>query len=396
MPKKNFFKRKCAWSKVKDTLLGAYLVPYFQKILCTNRNTWYIDAFAGAGKFESGEDGSPLMALKLREERVKHSHVANAGDLIHMFFIEPEYTQQLRDNIGDAKNCEVIEGQSEEWLETLLHRCVGGNVFLYYDPFGVRTFDFGFLRKINNARFSSVEILMNFNAFGFFRDACRVMHQRVPYEEEFHEDEETPLENLSEELLNNRVGSDFWKDVVRSHGDGCINGYDAEKLIADGFVRNLRKIYKYVLSIPMRVPSGCPKYRMIHATRNMDGCFLMAENMQKRKTELDIGEQGEQQLEMFETCVEGKYVSSQDIWQWVDKLLSSNKEFRLTEFLSQLVCDNRLIGDFELVIDRLRYLESIGDIEVKRDPAKTKAGRESAFWEEKGNRQIVKLKKRCK
>lgn len=38
---KDFFKKKKAWSKVKDELLGCYLKPYMQKILYTKK-TGYI------------------------------------------------------------------------------------------------------------------------------------------------------------------------------------------------------------------------------------------------------------------------------------------------------------------------------------------------------------------
>ena len=39
MPKdnRNFFEKKKDWSEIKDTLLGAYLKPYFQKILTTRQ-----------------------------------------------------------------------------------------------------------------------------------------------------------------------------------------------------------------------------------------------------------------------------------------------------------------------------------------------------------------------
>ena len=70
MAKKNddFFKKKKQWSIVKDELLGCYLKPYFQKILHTNRDTVYIDCFAGKGVFEDGKPGSPLIALQIIQE----------------------------------------------------------------------------------------------------------------------------------------------------------------------------------------------------------------------------------------------------------------------------------------------------------------------------------------
>lgn len=394
MPKEKFFEKKCDWSRVKDSLLCCYLTPYFQKMMCSGRHTWYVDAFAGAGKFASGELGSPLLASKIRDERVEHSQVANAANLISMIFIEPEYAEQLRSHVGMIRNCEVVECKSEDYLASLLTRCAGGNLFLYYDPFGVRTFDFNLLTKLNSSRFASVEILMNFNAFGFFRDACRVMKVALPKETEYQDDDLSSSRSISDEALNRRVGSDFWKEVVRLHADGRINGYDAEKMIADGFVSNLRRVYKYVLNIPMRVPSGCPKYRMIHVTRHSDGWYLMATNMQKRKNELDIGEHGEQQLALFDTCVEGRYVSSVDIENWMEKLLDEVKgEIRYTDFLARLVDKNRLINSFDYVKKQLKMWEKAERIKIVRTPALTKCGKPSIFWEEQRNKRTVTIQK---
>ena len=52
MSKRNddFFTNKKKWSETKDTLLGCYLKPYFEKIKYRKNPICYIDAFAGKGK----------------------------------------------------------------------------------------------------------------------------------------------------------------------------------------------------------------------------------------------------------------------------------------------------------------------------------------------------------
>jgi len=64
---KDFFKEKNIWSVIKDRLLEGYLIPYFQKVLTTRQPILYVDCFAGKGKFDDGNDGSPRIALKVRE-----------------------------------------------------------------------------------------------------------------------------------------------------------------------------------------------------------------------------------------------------------------------------------------------------------------------------------------
>ena len=63
-PNHKFFVEKKSWSFIKDELLQCYLLPYFQKLMCTRCPITYVDCFAGAGRFDDGNDGSPLIALK--------------------------------------------------------------------------------------------------------------------------------------------------------------------------------------------------------------------------------------------------------------------------------------------------------------------------------------------
>lgn len=68
-----YFKEKHVWSRTKDSILSCYLTPFFQKVMTASPNgIVYVDGFSGAGKFESGEPGSPLIAIqKFREAHRK-------------------------------------------------------------------------------------------------------------------------------------------------------------------------------------------------------------------------------------------------------------------------------------------------------------------------------------
>ena len=102
MSKRNddFFDVKKDWSRVKDTLLGAYLPVYFAKVIHTKKPIVYIDCFAGAGKFKkNNEDGSPRIALKERKIAIEKSTYSSPK--IDIYFIEPTYADTLRKNIVD-------------------------------------------------------------------------------------------------------------------------------------------------------------------------------------------------------------------------------------------------------------------------------------------------------
>ena len=73
---RDFFVQKKIWSVVKDELLRCYLVPYFNKIFLTRKPILYVDCFAGKGKFDDGNDGSPLVALKCLDTSFQQSREA--------------------------------------------------------------------------------------------------------------------------------------------------------------------------------------------------------------------------------------------------------------------------------------------------------------------------------
>ena len=84
---RDFFKKKNEWSEIKDTLLRCYLPQYFQKLLVSGKPIFYIDCFAGKGKFDDGNDGSPLIAMQIINERLGMSRISRKNNAIVPCFI---------------------------------------------------------------------------------------------------------------------------------------------------------------------------------------------------------------------------------------------------------------------------------------------------------------------
>ena len=95
---RDFFKEKKDWSEIKDTLLGAYLKPYFQKVLMTKRPIFYVDCFSGKGRFDDGKPGSPIIALDIRKDCIAQTRSENAQ--IDMCFIDLNYASDLELNLS--------------------------------------------------------------------------------------------------------------------------------------------------------------------------------------------------------------------------------------------------------------------------------------------------------
>ena len=398
----DFFKEKNDWSVIKDRLLGCYLTPYFQKVLVTGKPICYIDCFAGKGKFEDGNVGSPLIALQIRDDCLRRTSRQDKQGAIRTWFIDVNYAAELKENIDSVSPSydkpTVISGKYEENIENCLQNKRGYNVFLYIDPYGIKALDSTLFDKFQTYGFHTFEMLINFNSFGFFRDACRVM--KVDYQhdvalqnlDDLVEYEPTTVcaDDESARLLSNIAGGDYWKDIVSDYNKGLIDGYKAEQRLSAEYKQRLKQRYNYVLDMPIRLKTGQrPKYRMIHVCDHEDGCFLMAQNMQKRKDELFINIQQDGQLSIFDlggvctSSVEGELYTKNEI---EDKILEHlercDQSVRITKFLASFVNEYGLICEFKMVYEILEDLQLKKIITIERIPSKTRADKPTKFWEE--------------
>ncbi len=406
---KDFFKKKNEWSEIKDRLLGSYLTPYFQKVLLTGKPIFYVDCFAGKGKFEDGKDGSPLIALRIREECLSRTSRKDKIGAVKTCFIDRYYGDELRSNIATISPSydvpEVISGKYEDNIVKCLQSKRGYNVFLYVDPYGIKALDSTFLEAFRTLGFNTFEMLINFNSFGFFRDACRVMcveyrnDDALQNLDELVEYEPTVVDatKQSEDLLNRIAGGDYWKAIVTDFQNGIIDGYQAEQRLSHEYKNMLKQRYRYVLDMPIRLkPEQRPKYRMIHVCDHEDGCFLMAQNMQKRKDELFINIQQQGQYSFFDmetigaSSAEGDTYSRDEIADMVEKHISIIPgDVRITKFLATFVNEHGIICEFKMVYEILEELQLSGKIDVLRTPEFTAQGKKRTFWEEKNGQQII-------
>jgi len=409
MPKNNrdFFKEKNNWSEIKDRLLACYLPQYFQKVLMTGKPIFYVDCFSGKGKFDDGNLGSPIIALQIRDACL--TQTSNKDGKIETHFIELNHAEELASNISIFNNSNgqpfITSGKYEETIEGLLEKRNNYNVFLYVDPYGIKALDFSLFNKFQNSGFASFEILVNFNSFGFIRDACRVMS--VDYNkdealnnlEDLIEYEPTQITSnkQSENILNSIANGDYWKKIITEFKNGAINGYQAEKAFSAEYKQQLKKGFAYVLDMPIRLKEGQrPKYRMIHACNHKDGCFLMAKNMQSRKEELFIDIQQGGQISLFDfdpsvsSTAENEIINEDEVLALVkEHLLIFDEDVKLTNFIASFLNKHGLLCDFKMIYNALGKLEEIRFIEITRKPALTENGRKRTFWEEKKNQTLT-------
>ena len=114
---KDFFREKKEWSIIKDDILSWYLEPYITKILTNRKPLLIVDCFAGKGKFDDGNDGSPLIILK----KVTNTSSKYKEARVLCAFIEKKYYKELEANVstypitGVFPRVKVFKGTFEEY-----------------------------------------------------------------------------------------------------------------------------------------------------------------------------------------------------------------------------------------------------------------------------------------
>jgi len=396
MAKKNddFFEKKNSWSEIKDQLLGCYLVPYFAKIMGTRKNIFYVDGFAGKGMFNDGNPGSPIIALDIINGSLEKSNYANIS--IKSCFIELNHADDLAINIANYNNVNIISGKYEDNIEQILQGKQQQNVFLYIDPYGIKSLHFSVFDKLKSKSLNSVELLMNMNSFGFIREACNAMNAKfdIPDLDEIIGVGEVDYTSNSKSIqdLNEVAGGIYWQKIIEDYKSNLIDGYEAEKRFTEEYCSNLRRVFKYVLNMPIRLKKGQrPKYRMIHATNHEDGCVLMNNNMCKRWEALE-NMQNDGQMMLFSQDVENNFIDENELY---NLLLSRMKEYH--DFTDINVVHSKLFVDIGVkyttgdVVKQLRILEKNNIIQVDRYPKMTARNKPSTFWTS-GKGQIVKIR----
>lgn len=397
MSKKNndFFVEKKTWSVVKDELLRCYFMPYVSKILHTHRPLVYIDCFAGKGKFDDGNPGSPLIALEVIDKCLESTSMESTQ--IDAIFIDLNYADDLRNNLKKYPWVKIISGKYEDNITNVLKGKERCNVFLYIDPYGIKALNCSIFDKLSKNDFNSIELLVNMNSFGFIREACHALGTSFNDKTIFDDLVEynpTKMDKSSQSIdeLNSIAGGDYWQDIIKQFKAGTIDGYEAEKRFSEQYCHRLRQNYKYVLNMPLRIKKDQRlKYRLIHVTNHRDGCLLMVDNICNRWEALQEIQSGGQ-LSLFEENYDNQIVDDTDISNKVSVYFARySANTSLHEALAEFFMEYGPICSTGTIKKELKKLESNGRIIVTREPSTTVKGKIATYMsEEKGKKVYVR------
>ena len=243
---RDFFKEKKTWSVLKDEILDYYLVPYIAKILRMGKPLYIFDCFAGKGKFDNGINGSPIIIA----EHIKGSIQKNPAlsGKLKGAFIEKKYSAELKINLSGYSNTEVLPGTFEDNLGKILSLDKNSSIFLYVDPYGIKSLNLNNFNLVKERHFSSLEMLMNFNSAGFLREGCRLLkYTELPSDDELP-DYESDEDINTIDRMDSIAGGTYWQEIVKKYYDNTIDIYQAEDAFISEYSHRLGDIFKHTVS----------------------------------------------------------------------------------------------------------------------------------------------------
>lgn len=186
-------------TEAKHAILRKYLDAWLPIITRWNGKVIYIDGFAGPGKYSSGQDGSPIIAIKAVLE---HRTEINAE--IKMLFIEKdkEICSFLKQKVDKIKlpsnlNCECVCSRFDEKLTEILdyideQKQKLAPAFVFIDPFGFSGIPFSLIKRIMLN--PSCEVLITF----MYEEINRFIRNKSLWS-----------------CLTETFGTEEWKKVIR-------------------------------------------------------------------------------------------------------------------------------------------------------------------------------------
>lgn len=375
-----FFTEKQSWSKIKDEVLTTYLRPYLAKMVYTHRPILIADCFAGKGKFDDGSLGSPLIMSKLVAEKRDEKPDAE----LKVVCIERKYSQALRENCEPyAHFVTCLDGDYEDRMDFFIRQYSSRrqNLFLYVDPYGIKSIRFSYFSSVAKMGFNSTELLLNFNTFGFLREGCRLLKKGNMPDSGSTDDPEYESDMDSIATMNEIAGGDYWQEIIENYYR-TLDFKSAEEELNRAYCKRLKAHFKFVLHMPIKTAlTNVPKYRIIHGTNHPDGLIIMADSMSKRWREFKEQQRGGQGELDF-------------VWEIPDLNLSTENRPSFEEVLfkgcsSRIELKNLLACVFDQfgirysvseIVQHLKMLEKNGSLISEREPEKTLSGRVRSGW----------------
>jgi len=241
----------------KHTILRRYLGAWFGIMGSMNQRIIYLDGFCGPGRYKGGEDGSPILAIKLALE---HHGKNNLREVTFVFVeerkdrVEHLKTELSKLSLPTTFHVSVIENLFDNTLSDILDSLdtKGAKIaptFAFIDPFGFKGAPFDLVQRLlNNPK---TEVFINIMADSINRF----------------------LNHPDPQIRDHIIKLFGTTQVCQILNDGNKGIYELRRL----YQAQLEKCAKYVRYFEMRDEVNRIIYYLFFATNNRLGLIKMKE-----------------------------------------------------------------------------------------------------------------------
>jgi three-Cys-motif partner protein len=269
-----FFEEKKSAAVLKHALIRRYLPPFVMKTgkLSVQNRVAFVDGFAGEGRYEDGQEGSPAIAM-----RVANQPLIAANRTLECVFVEENaetYARLQAVIAAESGQCKVEAryGTLHDHLGDILTEVNGIPTLVFLDPFGLTvTFDevvqiFG---RPAGLGVPATEVLINFSSVGLRRFAGLLTSPN-------------PGKGAPKTLarLDAVCGGDWWRETWLAHGDDKDAAEEA--VVAEYAARLSAKAGTGYWIVDVKQREGTkPVYYLVFLTRHRDGLEVFGEAVSK-------------------------------------------------------------------------------------------------------------------
>ncbi|MFZ5992082.1 MAG: three-Cys-motif partner protein TcmP [Deinococcota bacterium] len=161
---KKYWREYTAETEAKHAVLKQYLGT-FGKVLGPKASVlFYIDGFAGKGRHDTGEEGSPLIALRVADELARKGLAT-----MHLAFVEADSANyeslvkevgELKNQLSNVQSPILRRGKFEDQIFDVLQQGPKGKsaTFIFVDPFGYSDIPMNLIVKLAKDRWRELFI----------------------------------------------------------------------------------------------------------------------------------------------------------------------------------------------------------------------------------------------
>jgi len=253
-------------TKAKHEILRHYLGAWFPILASVHLRLLYVDGFAGPGEYKDGEDGSPIIALKVARDHALKDKLTRKGMDLVFLFIEKDQArhQNLERKIGELKpqlpsnfRIGTYCASFEEIFDSVLSDIEKQNKrlapsFVFIDPFGPTGFPMHLISRLAQQPRSEVLITFNYQSLNewFLQDPRKYKH------------------------LDELYGSDVWHQALQ-----LPNADQKERYLMETYQRALESLGWKGRPFRMVNKQNQTQYYLFFATSHWQGMLAMKQAM---------------------------------------------------------------------------------------------------------------------